>query len=121
VTPARVGATGQKYHAIPTHVDGHRFASRREARRYGELRLQARAGAIRDLELQPAYVLHAPVVNPAGAVIGLRRIGSYIGDFRYRNRAGAVVVEDAKGVRTPLYRWKCKMVDAEYGIQIQEV
>ena len=121
MTLVHVGANGHKYHAMPTHVDGQRFASRREARRYGELRLQERAGEISNLELQPEYVLHAPVLNAAGEVIGLRIIGSYFGDFRYRDRAGAIVVEDAKGVRTPLYRWKRKMVDAEYGIRILEV
>ncbi len=37
-----------KYGAIPTTVDGYRFASRAEARRYAELRLMALAG-----ELEP--------------------------------------------------------------------
>jgi hypothetical protein len=31
------------------------------------------------------------------------------------------VVEDVKGMRTPMYRWKKKHVEAQYGITITEV
>ncbi len=43
-----------KYRAQPTIVDGIRFHSKGEARRYQELRLLERAGEITNLELQPA-------------------------------------------------------------------
>ena len=46
-----------KYNAIPTTVDGIRFASKREARRYLELKLLQKAGHISDLELQPRFRL----------------------------------------------------------------
>lgn len=39
-----------KYHAKPTTVDGIRFASKAEARRYSELRLLEKAGEIKNLE-----------------------------------------------------------------------
>lgn len=103
-----------KYHAIPTEVDGHRFASRAEARRYSELRLMEQAGEITALELQPVFPL---VVNDT-------KVGTYIADFRYRTSAGVLVIEDVKGgnaTRTPVYRLKVKLVRALYGVEIQEV
>jgi len=72
--------------------------------------LAERAGEINDLVLQPKYPL---VVNGV-------RIGLYRGDFWYR-RNGEVVVEDVKGVRTPVYKLKCKLVKACWGIDIVEV
>jgi len=101
-----------KYGAVPTTVDGLRFHSAKEARRYSELRLLERAGQIRGLECQPRFPLAV-----AGATIGV-----YIADFRYGEVAtGQDCVEDVKGVRTPLYRWKKRHVAAQYGIQIREV
>jgi uncharacterized protein DUF1064 len=110
-----------KYHNLETVVDGQVFDSQREATRYRELRLLERAGAIAGLELQPAYVLHAPVLSAAGELVGLKAIGKYIADFKYRELAsGLDVVEDSKGVRTPVYRLKKKIIAIEYGIQIRE-
>lgn len=102
-----------KYGAKPCDVDGHHFDSRREARRYRQLRLLEQAGQIRDLELQPRYVIHA---------LGGGEACTYIADFRYVDVAtGHVAVEDAKGVRTAVYRLKRKFVLLEYGITVREV
>ena len=99
-----------KYRAIPTVIDGIRFASKAEARRYGELKLLKNAGKIRNLELQPKYLLD----------VGGKRIGTYIADFRYR-LDGVLIVEDVKGFCTPVYKLKKKLVEALYGITITEV
>jgi hypothetical protein len=115
-----------KYGAVPVEVDGIRFASKREANRYGELLMLERAGEIRDLVLQPSFELHAPRLP---ALTGGSRptesyaflvVGVYRADFVYATKAGTVV-EDCKGFRTPLYRWKKKHVEAEYGVRIVEV
>ena len=101
-----------KYRAIPTDVDGVRFASRLEARRYQELRLMEAAGEIRDLELQPRYPLR----------VNGRLVCTYVADFRYWDvRAGRQVVEDAKGVRTSTYKLKAKLMKAVHDIEVQEV
>ena len=42
-----------KYRNVKTEVDGILFASKKEARRYSELKLLERAGEIAHLELQP--------------------------------------------------------------------
>lgn len=104
-----------KYGATPTMVDGIRFDSAKEARRYAELKLLERAGEIQSLYLQPKYELRVGdgFVDP---------IGRYVADFSYTDaRTGEVVIEDVKGFKTPLYRWKKKHVEAQYGIQIREV
>lgn len=113
-------ARGHKYHAVPTIVDGIRFASKAEARRYADLKMMEKAGLIVDLELQPAFDLHAPQAWMDGC--NMKKIGKYIADFRYLDtKTGEVVVNDVKGVRTPLYKWKKKHTEAEYGITITEI
>lgn len=101
-----------KYHAKPQIVDGVRFASKREAKRYHDLKMMERGGEIVGLELQPKYPL----------IVNKHKLGAYYGDFRYRDTAtGDLIVEDVKGVRTPLYRLKAKLVKALYGVEIVEV
>lgn len=118
---------GSKYKAKPTVVDGIRFHSQKEARRYAELKLLERAGEIHLLELQPRYELRVPL--PSGhpkAGQAFKCVGAYIADFQYATHPdyparGKCVVEDVKGFKTPLYRWKKKHVEAQYGIEIREV
>lgn len=115
-----------KYHAIPTEVDGIRFASKKEARRYQDLRVCERGGYIIGLELQPAFELRSE---------DGKKIGTYKADFAYWQKQGSehvlprtpaltaltYTVEDVKGFKTPLYRWKKKHVEAQYGIEIREI
>lgn len=101
-----------KYGAKPTAIGNVKFDSQREADRAGELIYMLKAKQIEQLEIHPSYEIR---VN--GKFIGL-----YEADFRYRDvLTGATVVEDAKGVRTPVYRLKKKLVEAIHGIAIQEV
>ena len=100
-----------KYRNRKTVVDGITFDSQKEANRYGELKLLQAAGEIAELELQPHYPL---VVNEV-------LICSYRGDFRYRVvDSGALVIEDSKGMKTPAYRLKAKLMKALFGITILE-
>jgi len=95
--------TMSKYKAVRTVVDGVNFASKLEAKRYGELRLLEKAGAISDLVLQARFPLSVDGVI----------IGSYVCDFLYMEN-GKKVVEDCKGVQTDLYRWKKKHFNIQY-------
>lgn len=107
-----------KYNAQPTHVDGIRFDSRKEAARYSVLTMLEKAGEIHALTLQPVF----PLVVVTEASGTRAQIGTYRGDFQYCEKGGArAVVEDVKGVKTPVYRLKKKMVEAIYGITIREV
>ena len=100
-----------KYRAVKTVVDGIRFDSKAEAQRYRDLSLLCFAGNIASLEWQVSFPL----------VVGDVTICSYVADFRYTSvPSGEIVVEDVKGVCTPVYRLKKKLVRALYGFEIQE-
>jgi hypothetical protein len=114
LTPAKKRG---KYRAEPTEVDGHRFPSKREATRYEHLKLMQKAGEIADLELQPQYPI--VVTTPAGVKV---KAGVYTADFRYTRKGGGTVIEDAKGFKAnEAYRLRKRIVEAQYGIEIQEV
>lgn len=101
-----------KYSSVKTVVDGISFDSKAEARRYGELKLAELAGEIDDLQLQPEFLL---LVSTGASV------GKYRADFRYYDHAQqAWIVEDVKGMKTPVYKLKKRIVEAVYGIKILE-
>jgi hypothetical protein len=100
-----------KYNNVKTTIDGHVFDSKHEAQRYGELVALLNSGWIVDLILQPVFLI----------TVKDCRICKYIADFSYFTNNGHFVVEDAKGIRTPVYRLKKKLVKALYGIDIMEV
>ena len=58
--PLRIGGLKSKYFSRHTKVDGIRFDSMAEARRYSELKLLVKAGQITDFERQPLYDLFVP-------------------------------------------------------------
>lgn len=98
-------------------MDGITFHSRKEANRYVELKLLQKAGEIENLMLQPRYVLSLP-----GASNEIVKLGVYAADFQYwDNKLKGWHIEDVKGFRTPLYKWKKKHVEAQYGITITEI
>ena len=99
----------RKYRNVPSVVDGIRFASKREAYRYCELKRLEKAGEIVDLKLQPRYPL---------TVNGLH-VCTYVGDFEYIDIGFArTVTEDAKGVKTRDFINKAKLFHALYGREI---
>lgn len=118
----RARRVASKYKAKPTVVDGIRFHSQKEARRYQELKLLERAGEIRHLHCQPKLTLYSPELHSNEFTARKHKIGAYFADFAYVvAKSGECVYEDAKGFKTPLYRWKKKHVEAQYGITIREV
>lgn len=108
-----------KYQNVKTEIDGITFASRHEASRYAELKLMERAGLISGLQLQRVYTLIGAQKDKAGKII--ERPVKYIADFVYTDSDGKTVVEDAKGVRTDVYKIKRKLMLSIYGVRIQEV
>lgn len=118
VGPAK--PTRSKYGAVKTTVDGITFASKKEAHRFGELKLLREAGEIQHLQLQRALPLCA--WNHGEPV----QIGKYVADFSYCTHVETApcawcVLEDVKGFKTPMYRWKKRHVKAQYNIEISEV
>lgn len=108
-----------KYGNKKVVVDGHPFDSKREARRYKELKLMERAGVIKDLELQPKFEL-IPTIRTEHETL---KKTVYKADFRYFDvKANHEVVEDVKGFKTDVYKLKKKMLLHKYqGIDFREV
>jgi hypothetical protein len=101
-----------KYQNQTTLVDGIAFDSKREARRYAELRLLEKGGVISGLETQKRYE-----IVPKSAY---GRALYYIADFVYTEN-GKSVIEDVKGVKTQIYVLKKRLIAEQYGIKIQEI
>lgn len=102
-----------KYKNKKTVVDGHKFDSMKEARRYGELKLLERAGKIKDLELQPKFEL-IPTIRTKTET--LRKV-SYIADFKYYDMdTERVIVEDvkSKATKTNVYLLKKRLFLVKY-------
>ena len=106
---------GRVKNAQPTVVDGIRFHSKREARRWGELLLLQKAGEITDLERQYSVPLigHKDVLRtPTG------RQMKYVADFRYWDvDLEAFVIEDSKGHETDTFKMK-RAILAAMGVEI---
>ena len=122
-----------KYSNKKVTIDGETFDSKKEARRYCELKLLKKAGEIRDLERQVKYIL-IPAQYETYERYGksgqrlkdgkklLEQECAYIADFVYHDsHTGELVVEDTKGVRTKDYIIKRKLMLSGYNIKIKEI
>lgn len=106
-----------KYGNRKVTADGQTFDSRKEYRRFCELRLLEKAGEVADLRRQVRFEL-LPAQRIDGKVV--ERSVTYIADFTYTEN-GQTVVEDTKGIRTKEYILKRKMMLFFHGIVIKEV
>ncbi len=100
-----------KYGNVRTTVNGHAFASKKEAARYQELLLLEKAGEIEKLELQPRFPIS----------LNGQKVCTYVADFQYREN-GHRIVEDVKseGTRTAIYLLKKRLMKAVLWIEILE-
>jgi hypothetical protein len=117
-----------KYGSKKTFLHGVKFDSVKEARRYQELLLLEKAGAITDLQRQVEFELIPAQREPdrvgvrGGKIKGktIEQAVKYVADFVY-NESGKRVVEDTKGFRTKDYIIKRKLMLWVHGIKIREV
>lgn len=102
----------------------HRFDSKHEYERYGELALMERAGEISGLRLQVPFECIPAVKDENGKTI--ERAVRYIADFAYK-KDGKWVIEDVKGYRNPssapyrVFVLKRKILRYFHGIEVREV
>jgi len=82
-----------KFNAHPVEVQGLKYASKAEEKRYRELVILYRVGAISELETQPKFVLQESFADNFGRHY---RAITYTADFAYI-QDGRQVVEDVKG------------------------
>jgi hypothetical protein len=99
-----------KYKNQRVLIDGMVFDSKKEGRRYVELRMLQTAGEISDLRCQVPYELNE------GGSHSLK----YVADFVYLLN-GEVIVEDVKGYRTREYKRKRTLMKTIYNIEIKEI
>lgn len=115
----RKNQSKQKFNAQTTEVDGVKFDSKIEKRRYDELMLLLRAGVISELKLHEEFTLIEAYTLPNGERV--RRM-KYTCDFSYV-RDGKKIVEDVKSkpTKTRDYMIRKKMMLDKYGITVSEV
>lgn len=89
-----------KYGARPSEVDGIRFASQKEAKYYGELKIRQRIGEVL------FFLRQVPFHLPGGV--------KYVADFMEFLSDGTVKVVDVKGVETEMFKAKKRMVEELY-------
>lgn len=100
-----------KFHNKITEVDGIKFRSKKESKRYEQLKLLQRAGKLISFKMQVPYV-----------ICNAFNIKSrYYADFVVTWADGSISVEDVKGVKTPLYKLKRMLMMEKYGITVVEI
>lgn len=98
-----------KFRAVPTIVDGIRFASKKEAKDYETLKMLEKAKKIKGLVLQPRFKFE--VVYYRADSINRRSITKtlkYVADFMYEE-SGKMIVHDSKGYETKEFKLKKKL------------
>lgn len=106
-----------KYRAKKTEVDGIKFDSKKEAKRYIALRELEKKGNIEKLMLQPRFLLQEGFRKNGKAY---RKI-EYVADFMYE-QDGKLIIEDVKGIKTDVYKLKQKLFEKRYqDLTIKEI
>lgn len=96
-----------KYKNRRVEIDGIKFDSVKEGKRYSDLKLLQKEGHVQFFLRQVAFDL------PGGV--------RYFADFLVFWVNGKTTVEDVKGVRTQIYKLKKKQVEELYPVKITEI
>lgn len=111
-----------KLNAHKVVVDGETFDSRKEYRRWCELKQMEAIGKIRGLERQVPFTLLPKQKRSDGKT---EREVKYVADFLYTDENNQQIVEDVKGYRGgatyAIFTTKRKLMLYRYGITISEV
>lgn len=100
-----------KYRNKPCEVDGIRFDSQKEAKQYGKYKLLVKSGKLTSFTMKNKYYLEINGV----------KLGYYEDDFCLTWPSGNIQVVDCKGIRTPIFILKKKLMLAIHGIVIKEI
>lgn len=95
-----------KFRAFATEVDGIKFASKKEAAYYAQLKLRVRAGEVL------FFLRQAPFHLPGGV--------RYVVDFVEFKANGTVDFVDVKGMATKEYKIKKTILESLYPVKIVE-
>ena len=101
----------RKYKNQKPVIDGITFDSQKEANYYCELKIQKRAGEVKDFELQPEFILQEEFRDKNG---NWHHAIKYRADFKVIYQDGREEIIDNKGHKTQVYRIKKKMLLKRY-------
>ena len=105
----------KKYSNKKIEVDGIKFDSKKEYKRYTELKLLEKAKLIKDLKLQPMFYFDTLKGDNNHKIY-------YKADFSYIDtKTNEYVVEDVKGFKTPIYNLKKALMRYFHNINIKEI
>ena len=108
-----------KYNSKKTTVDGFTFDSKKEAKRYLELKQMEKDGLIHNLQLQVPFELIPSFEILVDGKKRKRRKMEYIADFVYYIN-NTRIVEDVKGRKTEVYKIKKKIFEYKFKETIKE-
>ena len=93
-----------KFNNRKVEIDGYKFDSVKESKRYLLLRYRLALGEINDLRIHPRIPL----------IVNGEKIGHYVGDFQYLEN-GKLILEDVKteATKTAVYQLKKKILLAQ--------
>lgn len=107
---AKAAKKKTKIRAVKKVVDGIKFDSTMEANYYEYLKEEKRKGNIKEIELQPKFLLLEDFKKYGRTI---RKI-EYISDFRIKYKDNTEKIIDVKGRETPDFKIKRKMFDMKY-------
>lgn len=117
-----------KYNAKKVVVGDEKFDSKKEYRRWRELKLLEQSGAISGLQRQVEFELIPTqrrlkwdTKKRKSVYKVIERPVKYIADFAYMDAIEGLIVEDVKGLRTSVYILKRKLMLYLKNIEIKEV
>jgi dsDNA-binding SOS-regulon protein len=96
-----------KFNAVRCEEDGIKFASKKERKRYQELKILQLSGDV-------SFFLRQTPIHLLGGT-------KYVCDYQVFWSNGEVTFEDVKGMRTPMYKVKKREVEAKYPFIITEI
>lgn len=103
-----------KHNNVITKAEGKTFRSKKEYRVWNELKLMEQYGEISDLHFQVRFEL-----LPKDDLYD--RPLYYYADYTYKDKQGNLVVADAKGMITEIYKIKKRLMWTQHGIIIKEL
>ena len=107
-----------KYGNRKIMLDGILFDSIAEMNRWAKLRQWEMAGAISELKRQVPYLVCPPVrLCEEDRASGIK----YVVDFQYNHTTDGLVLEDVKGIDTPISRLKRRLIKHQYGLDVRIV
>lgn len=107
-----------KYSNKKTVINNIKFDSKKEANRYSELLLMEKCKMIKNLQLQPKFLLLEGYVHEGKKIRDIH----YIADFQYYdNEKKKEIIEDSKGMKTEVYKLKKKIFIKKYILNLPNI